>query len=83
MGPVSGTVVYLLVWWTTLFAVLPWGVKQPDQPHNFVGGAPVNPMMKKKLLATTVISAIIWLIIAYLMHIKIVDFREMAETVTY
>lgn len=80
MGPVSSVVVYLLVWWTVLFAVLPWGVRQPDQPHNFVGGAPINPHLKTKLLATTLISAIIWAIIAYLIHIKIIDFRQMAET---
>lgn len=75
MGPVSGIVVYLLVWWTVLFAVLPWGVKQPEKPEGFVGGAPVNPNLKKKLLATTLISAIIWCIIAYMIHNQVVQFR--------
>jgi predicted secreted protein len=83
MGPVSGIVVYLIVWWTVLFAVLPWGVRQPDRLETGVAGAPVNPNIGKKFIATTLISAIIWLIIAYLMHIKIIDFRQMAETVTY
>ena len=79
MGPVSGVVVFLITWWTVLFITLPWGVRQPDQPHDFVGGAPVKTHLKKKILATTVISAIIWLVIAYLMHIKVMDFRAIAE----
>lgn len=83
MGPISGTVVYLITWWTVLFAVLPWGVRQPDQPHDFVGGAPVKANMKKKLIATTLISAVIWCVIAYLMHIKVVDFRSSAENNPY
>jgi predicted secreted protein len=26
MSPVTGIVVYLIIWWTVLFAVLPWGI---------------------------------------------------------
>jgi predicted secreted protein len=83
MGPVSGIVVYVIVWWTVLFTVLPWGVRQPDQPETGVVGAPINPNLRKKFIATTLISAIIWLIIAWLMHIRIIDFREYAETYKY
>jgi predicted secreted protein len=83
MGPVSGVVVYLLVWWTVLFAVLPWGVKQPEQPDNFVGGAPVRAHMKKKLLATTLISAIIWCIIAYMIHHEVVQLRPTGDAMPF
>jgi predicted secreted protein len=83
MGPVSGVVVYLLVWWTTLFAVLPWGVRQPDRPENFVGGAPVRANIKKKLVATTLISAIIWCVIAWLIHIQIISFRTVGDTLPF
>jgi predicted secreted protein len=75
MGPVSGIVVYLLVWWVTLFAVLPWGVRTDET----AAGAPANPRLKQKFLITTAVSAVIWCVIAYLIHIRIIDFREFAR----
>lgn len=83
MGIVSGIVVYLCVWWTVLFAVLPWGVRQPDVPETGIVGAPVNPNLKKKLVATTLISAVIWAIIWVMIEYKVVDFRAMGDAVQY
>lgn len=75
MGPVSGVVVYLCTWWVVIFCVLPLGVKTDPA----AAGAPLKPDIKKKFLITTVISAVIWLVIDYLIHIRITDFREFAR----
>lgn len=83
MGIASGIVVYLCIWWTVLFTVLPWGVRQPDVPETGVVGAPVNPNLKRKVLATTLISAIIWGIIWGVFQSDIVDFRAMGDAVQY
>lgn len=83
MGVASGIVVYLCIWWTVLFAVLPWGVRQPETPETGVVGAPVNPNLKRKVLATTLISAIIWGIIWVVFQLDIVDFRAMGDAVQY
>jgi predicted secreted protein len=83
MGPVSGVVVYLCIWWTALFAVLPWGVRQPDAPIEGVVGAPVAPNLKAKFIATTIVSAIIWIIIELMFIFDVVDFRAIGDAVQY
>ena len=30
MGLISGTLVYVIIWWLVLFMVLPWGNRPPD-----------------------------------------------------
>jgi len=55
-------VVYTLIWWTVLFAVLPFGTRPVAEPDAATGwrGAPERPLIGRKLLATTVISAVLW-----------------------
>jgi len=55
-------VVYTLIWWTVLFAVLPFGTRPVADPDAVTGwrGAPERPLIGRKLLATTVISAVLW-----------------------
>jgi predicted secreted protein len=59
--------VYFTIWWTVLFAVLPFGVKSQHEvgaPENLPTGAdpgaPVAPMLARKALWTTLISAILF-----------------------
>ena len=60
--------IYLVVWWMTLFAVLPLG----NVSHHEAGvqhgdggdpGAPVNPNLKRKFVTTTWVSAIVFAVI--------------------
>ena len=34
MSVATGIAVYFVIWWIVLFAVLPWGVKIPDNPER-------------------------------------------------
>jgi predicted secreted protein len=71
---------YLIIWWTVLFAVLPWGNRQPETPETGMAhGAPVNPNIKKKMIATTIISFILLGIVFACVEFKIIDFREVAR----
>jgi len=83
MGLVSGIVVYLITWWTLLFAVLPWGAERAADTRTEVKGhtAPVPKSIKlgQKFLITSVLSAAIWVIIYILIEIDIVDFRDIAN----
>ncbi len=76
MGVVTGIIVFLLIWWTSLFAVLPFGHKR-DQD-----GTPVAPNIKKKLIWTTIVTFIIWGIVFALIEAEIISFREMAESMS-
>ena len=58
--------IYFVLWWVTLFVTLPFGVR--SQHEDGVGapgtdpGAPIATMMGRKLIWTTVISAVIFAI---------------------
>ena len=75
----TGIVAYILIWWTALFAVLPWGSRLsrhpvPGQAHS----APDVPRLKQKFIITTILSAIIWLGIFLLIQADIIDFLMLA-----
>jgi predicted secreted protein len=63
MSIVSVIAIYFVVWWIVLFAVLPFGVRTQDEEGDIVLGtthsAPMRPLLLKKALATTIVSAII------------------------
>ena len=67
MNPFSAFVVYLIIWWLILFTVLPTGVRGQAEEDDIVEGsepgAPVNSNMKRKLMLTTIIATIVWLIV--------------------
>jgi len=64
MNWLTGIVVYVLVWWVTLFIVLPLWVT-PSEPGDpgFAAGAPRRPRLVLKAALTSAIAAIIWLAI--------------------
>jgi len=57
-------VLFALIWWTVLFAVLPFGTRPVADADAATGwrGAPERPLMGCKVLATTVISVVIWVV---------------------
>jgi predicted secreted protein len=77
MGWVTGIIVYVLVWWITLFAVLPLWVTpaEPDDP-GYAAGAPQRPRLLLKMAITTAVSALIWLVIYALVKSPWLSFRE-------
>jgi predicted secreted protein len=58
----TGIVLYVLIWWTALFAVLPWGARAPSNPDPATGwrGAPEHPRLLAKLIVTSIVAGIIW-----------------------
>ena len=62
MNWLTGIVVYILVWWVTLFAILPLWVS-PSEPGELghAAGAPRCPLLGRKLALTTALAAVIWL----------------------
>lgn len=63
MSIVSVLAIYFVVWWIVLFAVLPFGVRTQAEEGDIVPGsshsAPARPLLLKKALATTIVSAIV------------------------
>jgi predicted secreted protein len=60
-GIMSQIFMFLVIWWLTLFVVLPWGVRRSESPESgHDPGAPMNPMLLKKALITTAVALVIW-----------------------
>lgn len=78
MNWVTGIVVYVLIWWIALFAVLPIGTRPVEDPDSQTGwrGAPERPMMLRKLIATTIVSAVLWAGCYALIKSDFVSFRH-------
>jgi predicted secreted protein len=79
MDWLSGIVVYLLIWWTALFCVLPIGtrpVADPDTESGGWRGTPARPLLGRKLIGTTVLSAVLWLGANALISSELVSFRD-------
>jgi predicted secreted protein len=59
-----GLMLYAIIWWTALFAVLPIGTRPVADADQLTGwrGAPEAPRMWRKVLWTTMVTTVLWLI---------------------
>jgi predicted secreted protein len=78
--------VYLTIWWTVLFAVLPLGVTTHaeagiDKGDGGDPGAPVDPKLKKKFITTSWISAIVFAVIWSLVTFHLVSLPDFPKHV--
>jgi predicted secreted protein len=55
--------IYFVVWWTILFAVLPWGMRTQEEEGEVVLGtaasAPVRPRLVMKAVWTSIVAAVL------------------------
>ncbi|MBX3520381.1 MAG: DUF1467 family protein [Xanthobacteraceae bacterium] len=59
--------IYFILWWTVLFAVLPWGVRSHKEAGLALSegvdpGAPVLPQILRKAIWTTIASTVLFLL---------------------
>jgi predicted secreted protein len=71
--------IYFVIWWIVLFAVLPWGVHSQHESGEMAPGtdpgAPVLANFKRKLVWTTLVSAVVfaaWFVV-YLYRLITID----------
>ncbi len=79
MTPLSGIVLFVVIWWPVFFCVLPVGMRQPEEGERVPGampGAPARPDLKRKLLWTTVLAALLWLAVYGLIRADLFSFRQ-------
>ena len=64
MSTPTAAAVFFLIWWITLFAVLPWGVRSQHESDDVVPGtdpgAPLVPRLGRKLIWTTLITCVVF-----------------------
>jgi len=74
--------IYFLIWWITLFAVLPFGVRPQAEGDIVPGtdpGAPAIPRLLWKLLWTTLVSGAIFAILYVVYTYKIIAFDDLMK----
>jgi predicted secreted protein len=73
----TGTMVFVVVWWTVIFAVLPWGNRPPEKIEpGHATSAPAKPRLALKFAVTTLLAAVIWVAIDQAVRHGLVSFRE-------
>jgi predicted secreted protein len=64
IGFLFGSAIYGIIWFLTLFMVLPFGVVSQHEDGRVVpgseAGAPARPMIYRKLAMTTLLSAVLY-----------------------
>jgi predicted secreted protein len=81
MPVATGIMVYLVIWWTILFAVLPLGVSRVKDPGKGQDrGAPERPEILRKAIITTIVAAVLWIGFYVLHQADIFNFRDWASS---
>ena len=67
---------YVVIWWITIFAVLPFGSHLSEEGDmGRAAGAPANPRLKLKILVTTGIASVLWLALYWAVTKGVMNFR--------
>ena len=71
IGFLFGCAIYGIIWFLTLFMVLPFGVVSQHEDGRLVpgseAGAPARPMIYQKLAITTLLSAVFYALVYLLL----------------
>ena len=78
MHPLTGLAIYFVLWWLVLFTVLPFGTSPVAEPDSQTGwrGAPAKPQLGRKILATTIVTAILWSLLYLAITSELLSFRD-------
>ena len=81
----TGIAIFLTIWWTALFAILPLGTRTYAESGIEVKdggdpGAPVNPNLKRKFITTTWVSALIWSVLWLVLKFHLVSLPQMPSS---
>jgi len=76
---VSAIVIFIVIWWLTLFIVLPFGVRRTENPEaGHDPGAPVRPMMWRKVAVTTAITVVLFAILYAIAEYELISLQDLA-----
>lgn len=80
VDPLLAVGIYIICWWITLFAVLPFGVRgvheAAERPAGHDPGSPQSPGLRRKLLWTTGAAFVVWLLVLLAIHFDPMGIRS-------
>lgn len=73
ISPALAVAVFLTIWFTALFAILPIGVRSQSESGEVVPGtdpgAPIAPRLWRKAFWTTVLSVVIFVLLVMVLRV--------------
>ena len=76
MEIVTGILLYVMIWWTVLFTILPWKAAPSRDPlPGQFPECPDNPRILTKFFITTVISLVVWIALYWVIQAEWISFR--------
>ncbi|MBU3030518.1 DUF1467 family protein [Paracoccus marinaquae] len=83
MNLTGGIILYAVLWFLTLFVVMPIGQRSQQDAGEVVpgtpAGAPADPPWRRKLVLTTLIAAAIWAVLAWIILGGIISRDDIAD----
>ncbi len=83
MISILGAGLFITIWWTLIFAVLPFGIRsQAEQGEVVAGsepGAPVTVRLLRVVAITTGLSIMVWLGVFGAIHFQLIDIDRWAK----
>ena len=74
-------VLYAVIWFLTLFVILPLNLKTQNDVGTVLNGtppsAPVNPQIKNKMFWTTVIATLLWVPVCSIIIFEIITITDL------
>ena len=87
VGFVTAIVVWLILWWMVFFAVLPIRIRGQFETGEVVEGsepgAPVDPMLGRKVWTTTVVASALWLVYFVVIEFGLIGLESIPFLPTY
>jgi predicted secreted protein len=81
MNLALGIAVFVVIWWTVLFAILPLGVRTQGEDGTIVPGtpesAPTRPRLVRVVLLTTLVSCVVFATIWAALRYDLVNFEQL------
>jgi predicted secreted protein len=59
MSPTLGLALYFIIWWTVLFAVLPFGIRTQAEEGRVVPGTPESAPVRPRLIRIFLINTLV------------------------
>ncbi len=81
MSFTGSIVVFIILWWLIFFTILPINIKSQLENSKVIKGtdpgAPNNPQIVKKIIITTFVVSILFVIIYLLAYLDILNLRDL------
>ena len=82
MSVSTSVAIYFIIWWLVLFVVLPWGVRSQVESGEIVPGsdpgAPALPRLLSKVIWTTIVAAVVFVIFQVIYRYRLVGLDDLA-----